>query len=377
MGREISAGAKTEEGSNMRFLRRSGLVLASIALLSVTSGPVRAGDPDVAKLLFDKGEKAYRAKNYEEAESYYARAIKEHSPYPEAAFGHGEALEKLGRTNEAIDAYLLCKDQLLDQEKLSYTDKRMLDRASKAVQRLGAGFEELAEIDKAFVKDCIAFGRKYFHSDPGWAKKAFQHAIGLQPGNRLIQGYLDRLADAAGPAVGGARFEPLIKDDGLTGWDPGVSQHWSCKAGVIVCDPEGSPGLTNLVKTYFEGKFTLSGRFRITDKKGVKPAFGIMFGMKKDSVAWGMILATDEQQVSLTKFEKGDNEDLRTKILPRFDSTRWHEVKLEVTPGKVVGSVDGHDVFQLDGEAANAFDGPAGIFGQQCRLEVKDVGVQR
>lgn len=361
-------------------MRNGSLVLPAFGLLTLVlfaALPARAGDPDVAKLLYEKAEKAARSRDWEEAENYYRRALEEYSPLPDAAYGLGEVLEKQGKTSEAIDAYLLCKDQILGLESPGRTETRLLERAEKAVKRLGAGYAELADIDKAFVKDCLAFGRRFFHSDPGWAKKAFEHAIELEPGNRLVQGYLERLADAKGPVTAGGAFESLIRDDKLSGWAPGIVENWTCKGGILVATPDDGPGESNWVKDFLEGKYTLSGRFRLPELKGVKPAAGFMFGRKGGSEIWGIILVASKSEVALSRFTASGNEDMRSRVLNNFDPAAWHELKIEVTPGKVVGYVDNREVFSLDGQAADAFDGPAGIFAQQCRLEVKEMGVQR
>ena len=85
---------------------RVGPFLIAIALAA------RAGDPDVAKLLFKKAQKAYRAKKYEEAEKTYRRAIEECPPNPEARYGLAETLEKQERMSEALAAYCRCVEDI-------------------------------------------------------------------------------------------------------------------------------------------------------------------------------------------------------------------------------------------------------------------------
>ncbi len=85
------------------------LAIGCAALLAVT---VLAGDPDVAQFLYRKAEKARRARKYEEAEKSYRRALEEQSPFPEAAFGLGQTLEKRGRLGEALHAYRRCRDEI-------------------------------------------------------------------------------------------------------------------------------------------------------------------------------------------------------------------------------------------------------------------------
>ena len=114
----------------MQTLRRDWL--ACLALLVV----VEAGDRDVAQFLLKKAEKAYRAKDYEQAVAGFKRARAEFTPLPEAAWGLGQALEKLEREAEAIAAYRLCAEQVGAAEKPSAKWKALARRANAAVSRL-------------------------------------------------------------------------------------------------------------------------------------------------------------------------------------------------------------------------------------------------
>ena len=96
---------------------RTGLICLLLLAVSIPVSIVLAGDRDVAELFVKKGQKAWRGKRYEEAADYYRRALDEHTPFPEAAFELGRCLEKLGRTEEAIQAYLTCQDHLREIEK--------------------------------------------------------------------------------------------------------------------------------------------------------------------------------------------------------------------------------------------------------------------
>ena len=92
--------------------RRGWRAVVAGLIILLFIGLARAGDKDIAELLFKKGEKASRKKSYEEAVTYYRRALAEHSPYPEAASALAGALQKLGRGQEALEALLLCEEQL-------------------------------------------------------------------------------------------------------------------------------------------------------------------------------------------------------------------------------------------------------------------------
>ncbi len=361
----------------MRVWKRSLLAALFVSSLAAAFGIALGGDRDVAKLLVKKAEKAWKAKDWAKAADYYGRAIEEYSPYPAASFGLGRALEKLGRSKEALDAYLACRDAIRASKRPSRSERRLLKQAEKAIRRLGAGYEELAKIDEEFRKGCIAFGRRYLNSAPEWSKRAFQNALALDPGNRLVQGYLERLADVEGPGRATGAFEPLIRDDGLSGWDPGVNGTWSCAGGVMTGDLSDSAGVANIIAAWYSGTYAFRAKVRILEARGPKPVCGLMFGIKKDLRNYGHLLVKYEGLVTLSHFTKAGNEDVRSELLHRFDYSRWHRLRIEVEPGEVRCFLDGKKVYELTGKDAGEFDGSAGIFIQQCRIQVKDVGVRR
>ena len=84
-----------------------------------------ATEPDVAK----------REKIYQQAADLYRRAMEESTPYPEAALGLAESLMKLGKSDEALQAYIACKDQAAALGKLSSTQKRALASATPDLSR--------------------------------------------------------------------------------------------------------------------------------------------------------------------------------------------------------------------------------------------------
>jgi hypothetical protein len=289
----------------------------------------------------------------------------------------GQALEKLGRGPDALKAYLMCERHLAETTFLTRTMKRIQKDLPREIERLGKGYAELRELDEAFVKDAVAFSRRYFSSDPGWAKKAAEAALAIDPGHKLAQGYLERLADVAGPTTGGVIFEPLISSDRLENFEPGITKEWSCAQGIVSVDIPEAKGRVNLVRTQLDGRYEIRAWFRVKRSGAVKRSFGLMLGNKPDGSAWGVLINWNDD-LRLVKFHLGGkSEDLEGKILTGFIPDRWNLLHLRVSPGRIEVYIDRKLMIEHDGELSTAFDGTPGIFTQDGAFEIKDFGVNR
>jgi tetratricopeptide (TPR) repeat protein len=359
------------------MIRNSCLIVASIFILAaVVLGPGASGDADVAKLLFKKAEKAARAKKYDEAAALFKRALDEHSPYPEAAFGLAIALEKHGKTEEALAAYLRCRDEIAGMKSPSRKVKAMDGKALKAIKKLGAGYAELQDIDRAFVKECLGIGKRNLRSNPPWAKRAFETVLAIDPQNKLALSYMERLSGVSGPAAIQRPFAPLLEDDGMGKWNPGARGPWSCSGGVLTGDTSDLKGHANIFKERLEGTYSFRASFRVTRASGAKRTHGIFFGDKTDRTVWAFIISWDDEVV-LSRWRGSDHVEERMKILTKFDPEKWHTLQVDVTPGKVECLIDGREMFELAEQPAKTFDGTPLIFIQDMRVEIRGVGVRR
>ena len=176
----------------MRLLRGS---LALFVLLVV----VDAGERDVAQFLLRKAEKAYRAKDYEKAATGFKRARAEFTPLPEAAWGLGQALEKLGRESAAIAAYRLCTDEVGASTKPSAKWKSLARKAKAATAKLRRRFAELDRVNRDFIQNCMKFGKEHLKSDPRWARTAFETILKIDPTHKDARRYLGKFTKAKAP----------------------------------------------------------------------------------------------------------------------------------------------------------------------------------
>jgi hypothetical protein len=348
-------------------------VLIALAILVGAAG---AGDKDIAELLYGKGEKAYRKKAYKEAVDHYRRALEEHSPYPEAAYRLGMALEKLGNGKEALEAFLLAEQQFGELEKLTRKQQRSLASARKCIARLGAGYGELKKIDDEFVKQCVALCRKHFNSSPAWAKKACETALAIDPKNKLALGFREKLGSTALPSSTGGLFEPCIVDDRLEGWDPGVEPPFTCSGGVMTITPTDKGGHPNFVKKRLTGEFEFRAKFRPLTWEGKLLSFALIFGHKPDGTLWSLGVDWNNEFV-LVKWDSKSNQPVKTKIISEVELKRWYQIHVKVKDGKLTALLDGKVAFEYDGGNKEAFDGAFGVLSQEVKVEIKEVEVRR
>ncbi len=93
----------------MRTLLAAVLVLALAAAGCAKGGAqttASAPDPQLrSQALIDSGNSAFKNKDYEAAAKRYASAVEVNSDDPAAYYGLGMALARLGRDDEAREAY--------------------------------------------------------------------------------------------------------------------------------------------------------------------------------------------------------------------------------------------------------------------------------
>jgi len=352
------------------------VAMGVLILLALWIGAAGAGDQDIAELLYAKGEKAFRKKAWEQAAGHYRRALDEHSPYPEAAHRLGMALEKLGSGKEALEAYLLAEKQFGELPSLTRKQKRTLASVKKLISKLGAGYAELNKLDDEFVKKCVGLGRRYFNSRPGWAKKACESALAIDPTNKLARGILEKLGSTASPASTGGLFTSLILDDRLAGWDPGVKAPWTCSGGVMTVTPTDKKGHPNFVKQRLEGAFEFRATFRPLTFDGKLRTFALLFGSKPDGSLWTLGIDWNNELV-LVKWDSRGNTPLQMKILNEVKVNRWYRIGVKVEEGRLTALLDGKVAFHHDGGTKDAFDGAFGVISQEVKADVKDVEVRK
>jgi tetratricopeptide (TPR) repeat protein len=339
---------------------------------------LRAGEEEAeeAKRLTEQGDKAYRARRYSEARDCYQGALEKLSPFPEARYGLGRALEKLGKTSEAIAAYMRCRDTVDGMDPPTAASLKVAAQAWKAVTRLEPLYAELDKTDREFVKGMTDFGRRYLNAEPGWAKRAFTAARRVAPTDKVLGGLLGKVAGAREPVAGRGPFEALITEDDLPEWSPGVEQPWTCTGGIITCDPLTKGGPINFVKGRVEGSFGFRASFRLMEAKG-DWTFGLVFADRSGGTHRYNLVATVKSQLILWHNKADKQKDQRLKPLVGFDPEKWHTFRVDVDPGYVACFMDGQQIFDFKDPDPEAFDGALGVYVQQARVEIRHAGIRR
>lgn len=341
-----------------------------------------AGDRDVALFLLKKAEKAYHAKDYEQAAATFKRAHAECAPLPEAAWGLGQSLEKLERPGEAIAAYRLCAEEVAEAEKPSFKWKGLARRATASVARLRRRFAELDRLNRAFISDCLKFATKHIETDPRWARTAFEIVLKLDPMHKEARRQLEKVGPAAAPGAGQSPGTgkgwgtALIRGDDLPGWSPGIRHPWTCANDVVVADVASRDGQINWVDdTEFTGQYEVRVRMRVTRSGGVGRTYGLLIGNGKDY--WHNIFIEDDNDVVLVEFDAGRIRHVKHAIPRGFDPKSWNTLRFAVNHGSISVYLNRKKLFGYDGDRRDTFDGKVGLFAQNGRIEFKELGVRR
>jgi hypothetical protein len=343
---------------------------------------VEAGDRDVALFLLKKAEKAYRAKDYEQAAATFKRARAEFTPLPEAAWGLGQALEKLEREAEALAAYRLCAEEVGAADKPSAKWKGLARRANAADARLRRRFAELDRLNRAFIDDCLRFGIAHVKTDPRWARTAFETVLKLDPTHRDARRHLDKVGKLTTPGgrkttgAGKTWGTPLIRRDDLAGWSPGIQAPWSCAKGVVVGDVADRQGKINWVDDVeLTGRYELRVRMRVVRSGGGGRTYGLLVG--NGSSYWHCFFIEDDNDMVLVEFDDGRHRHLKDAILRDFDPQRWNTLRLAVDRGSLRVYLNQKKLYDHDADERDAFDGKVGLFAQNGRFEFKELEVRR
>ena len=347
-------------------------------MLLLLIAPVWSGDAEVARFLYQKAQRAYRAKKYDEAEKGFRRAVKEDSPFPEASYALGLALEKLARPVEAIAAYQQCLDAAAGDD-APRKWRSIANRAGRAIGRLRRRFAALAKINSAFIKRCLAFGRKHSKTDPDWARKAFETVLKIDPGNQAARNHLAVPSGGKKTAptkpVGGA-WKPLIVADEFGAWSPGETNEWSILGPVITGDVVGRDGKINwLDNLEVDGKYSVRFRFRVVTDRRDRRTVGFFIGDAKDY--WWSIMLDEDNELVLVRFSKGKSIPARERAVGEFDPSRWHTVLVEARGREARVFLDGKKVFEHIGERKQKFAGKFGFFVQNAKVEFKELELKR
>ena len=338
-----------------------------------------AGDQEVAKFLFAKGETALRAKQYADAEGYFRRALEEHTPFPEASYGHGVTLAKLNRTQEAIAAYRACISAVSAAKKPTPKWKTASNRAMRALKKLRKDFAALDKLGKKHIRDLLTFAQKHAKANPRWARRAYETVLTIDPGNATATAKLGKLPADDSPTRNGKKKswgKPLIKAGDLGNWDPGKTSVWHIRGSVITGASDDHEGYINwLEDTSIGGDYELRIKFRLIREHGGRRTIGFFVGDGRDT--WWSIMLEGAGTMSLIRYQDGRNSSVGVKTLDAVKWTSWHTLKIEVKKEHAKLFLDDKLGLELDVERGQKFAGKFGLFIQAAKVEFKELELRK
>lgn len=337
---------------------------------------VSAGDREVAEFLFSKGQKALRAKQFEEAEANFRRAIEEDSPYPEASYGLGQALEKLDRGGDACQAYRECIAAIDSLDEPSGKQKSIASRAARALKKIRREFAALDKLNKGYVRDFIALGKKHMKANPRWSRRAFEAVLALDPGNKIATSYLAKLPGGESPAKASGKSwgKPVIRKDSLGNWQPGASNEWSIRGTVITGDSTAQNGHINwLENAPLTGDYSVQVRFRLVRDGGERRTIGVFVSPGNNN--WWSMMFEGAGDLVLIRTEGERNSSTAVRSLGRVDWEKWHTFRLHVKGEVARMEFDGKEVLEYEFNRNQQFRGQLGLFFQCAKVEYKDIEV--
>lgn len=354
----------------------AGAVLFLVMALAATPILGLPGSRTVADGLCAKGRAAFKEENFQQAADLYREALAEFTPHPEAAFGLGEALEELGQNDEAMLAYLACKDQFGEVEKPDSGQKKAVAGASKAIAKLGGGYADLEQAEAKFVKTCISYAGKYKSREPEWAKRALEIALALEPNNSSANKAMKKLGSVR--AAGFAGSENLIDSDALTGWTFGEhAPRWKCRNGLLRAEISVPESLGWALDHNFRGNLTIRWEARVVATHDVYWQVGMVYGSPMLGGKTWSVLIDNNDDLRLGRMEGGNLTIPRNKLLSNIDVKQWHRYELVVSKKGLTVRIDGDEIFTHVPGSDSPAGGVVGLFVQEATAEFRVVGVIR
>lgn len=354
--------------------RRQGAILVLLAGFVLAPGTGRAGETE-AKFYVEKAEKAQRKKQYEEAAGYWRQALDEWPANPEAAAGLAECMGELGRTRDALEAWVLVKRLLGAAEKPNAKDRRLLRQATRAIEKLGDGYAEVEKKEGELVDSLLAYAKAHRKDEPSWAKRAYQLVLEVDPSNETAKAELEKLADVKAPAMSGPT---ALFAKGLDEWDRGErAPLWSVKDGVVAADMTGVAVNMWWARERLEGTFRIRGQFRVVDDSSGDFMVGMLLTADFDPRKGHAMLLGTGGHVQITKIVGPQIDRIGLDRIPDFDPKAWHTYELSVSPGRLVARVDGEERISCETDGSVPTEGFVGLNVAYGKAEFRDFEVIR
>jgi tetratricopeptide (TPR) repeat protein len=340
-------------------------------LLLAVLGAVALGDRETARFFEDRGDKAFRAKDWAAAEEHYRRAISEDGTYHSARFGLAETLLAAGRRDDAVAEF---RAFVRDAKPLSPMPDgwgALVQRAEKRLETLDATGNELRGMVDAQCAALVAFARKWAKGDADVAAKALRRVLELKPGHAQATELLESLGRSP-------KGEPVALFDGagLAGWIEASLPTWSAKDGVIEAGCRDAAYICRHER-HFEGDFDVRMEARLLAEYpgavffALCPAYDgkdqhYSFGLFRGKFLFEEDLGTDDDRTVA--------EVSPANLSAKFDPKEWNVFEVRLRGKEAIALVNGEEVGR-DARPEGRSGGFVGLKVQNCRVQFRKVEV--
>ena len=293
----------------------------AVLLALAWAGPCRSAsaDREAAGFFVQRGDRAVKEKNWDEAEKQYRKALEEDEHFLPARLGLGEALLGTGNRTGAIEEWrrLVTEGQAMTPLPAGWGDS--LVKAKKRLADVDEAGTALAGIVDQQVDALLALATKWLARDADVASRALQEVLRIRPGNEKALALVEKATGAGGG------WKPQFDGKDFAGFT-GMSKEWDVVDGALVCD--GKDGAYAL-KT--DASFTGDFDVRMEAKMAAKYDGPMLYGLAatgKGFDEWALfgihtnaLVLRDENGPSIAARElfAAAPKDMK----PPFDPTEW------------------------------------------------------
>lgn len=187
----VSPLERESPGTTGRKKRRAAVGMAATAAAVVVGAYFLFGGESTRDLIL-KGREHSKGGDYVQALAYYKRAAKKNPLEFDALLGIAEALERLDRKGEAVDAYYRCL-QVAPEDPLVHARLGFLFFAMSSYDNAIRSFQESVNFDPSDARVFAGMGRAYeAKGDFVQAVSAFKKALDLESSSEEYRSDLER-----------------------------------------------------------------------------------------------------------------------------------------------------------------------------------------
>jgi len=344
-----------------------------LAVLLAFSPPARA-DRESAEFYAGRGEKALKAQDPAAAEQEYRRAIEEDPTFRPARFGLAQSLLAGGRPEEGMGELTGFIADMKGEVNPPSAWNALLVKAERMFKDIDAAAAEIGKLVDRYADDLVGLGRKWKEKDPAVAERALRRALQLRPGDPDAEALLRQVDSLPkGKPLG------LFNGANLSGWVDAELPYFKVDGGVIVADVKIGSKQMRTARA-LSGDYDVSAEARIVEERGGEDfMISLLAGLngRFDFVGVGLI---NRKVYFYERLAEADRRILFKEPIADwahpFDPSVWNTYALQFRGEEITALVNGN-VLSRHPRTAARFEGFAGLYAQNVKVEYRNVKVQR